>query len=81
MGEICHTRLIRLNLTLETLTLILRPKSAIFSGGFRPRIRVRVSGPTFNTLFKVRVRFRVISGYDVMLNMSTGVYTKLQTLV
>ena len=36
---------------------------------------------TFNTLFMVRVRVRVISGSDVMLNMSTGVYTKLQTLV
>ena len=37
------------------------------------RIRVRVSGPTFDTLFMVRVRVRVISGYDVTLNMSTPV--------
>ena len=33
--------------------------------------RVRVSGPTFDTLFMVRVRVRVISGYDVTFNMST----------
>ena len=37
------------------------------------RIRVRVSGPTFDTLFMVRVRVRVICGYDVTLNMSTPV--------
>ena len=36
-------------------------------------IRVRVSGPTFDTLFMVRVRIRVICGCDVMLNMSTEV--------
>ena len=44
------------------------------------RIRVRVSGPTFNTLFMVRVRVRVISGYDVTLNMSTAVRIILQTV-
>ena len=45
-------------------------------------IRVRVSGPTFNIFFmvRVRVRFRVICGYDVMLNMSTAVRIKLQTV-
>ena len=37
------------------------------------RIKVWVSGPTFDTLFMVRVRVRVISGYDVTLNMSTPV--------
>ena len=36
-------------------------------------IRVRVSGPTFDILFMVRVRFRVICGCDVMLDMSTAV--------
>ena len=44
------------------------------------RIRVRVSGPTFNTLFMVRVRVRVISGYDVMLNMCTAVRTNFKLL-
>ena len=44
------------------------------------RIRVRVSGPTFNTLFMVRVRVRVISGYDVKLNMCTAVRIILQTV-
>ena len=43
------------------------------------RIRVRVSGPIFDTLFMVRVRVRVISGYDVTLNMSTAVRIKLQS--
>ena len=43
-------------------------------------IRVRVSGPTFNALFMVRVRVRVISGYDVNLNMFRAVRIILQTL-
>ena len=71
---------VRVRPTLETLTLILRPQSAIFSGGLCFRIRVRVSGPTFNTLFMVRVRVRVISGYDVNLNMFRAVRIILQTL-
>ena len=45
------------------------------------RIRVRVSGPTFNTLFMVRVRVRVISYCDVTFNMSTGVPIKLQAVM
>ena len=36
-------------------------------------------GATFNTLFMVRASFRVISGCDVILNMSTGAAIKLQT--
>ena len=45
--------------------------------GFRIRIRVRVSGPTFDTLFMVRVRVRVICGYDVIINMCTAVRINL----
>ena len=41
------------------------------------RITDRVSGPTFNIFFMVWVRFRVIYGYDVILNMSTAVGIKL----
>ena len=48
---------------------------------FNPRIRVRVSGRTFNTLYMVRVRFRAILGYGVIINTSTGAHTKLQTAV
>ena len=44
-------------------------------------IRVRVSGPTFRTFFMVRVRVRVISSCDVMLNMFIAVRIKLQTVV
>ena len=46
-------------------------------------IRVRVSGPTFNTLFMVRVRVRVkvLSGCDVTFNVSTGLPIKLQTVM
>ena len=43
------------------------------------RIRVRVSGPTFNVLLMVRVRVRVECGYDVTLNMSTAARVVLQT--
>ena len=43
-------------------------------------IRIRVSDSTFNTLYMVRLRFRVISGYDVTLNMSTAVRIILQTV-
>ena len=43
-------------------------------------MKVRVSGPTFNTLFMVRVsvRVRIISAYDVTLNISTAMCVKLQ---
>ena len=34
---------------------------------------------SFNTLFMVRVRVKVISGCDVTLNMSTAVRIKVQT--
>ena len=44
---------------------------------FDCRIRVRVSGPTFDTLFMVRVRVRVICGYDVIINMCTAVRINL----
>ena len=44
-------------------------------------IRVRVSGPKFDTLFMVRVGIRVILGYDVIVNTCTGVNTKLQTAI
>ena len=37
------------------------------------RIKVNVLGPSCDTLFMVRVRIRVISGYDVTLNISTPV--------
>ena len=43
-------------------------------------IRVRVLGPTFNTIFMVGVRFRVIKAYDVTLNMSTAVRIILQSV-
>ena len=39
------------------------------------RVRIidnRVSGPKFRALFMVRVRFRVISGYDVIINICTA---------
>ena len=38
-------------------------------------------GPTFDTLFIVRVRFRVIIGYDVTLNISTAVSIILQSVM
>ena len=57
---------------LETLTLILWPKSAVFLGVFRHRFRVRVSDSKFRALFMVRVRDRVISGYDVMIDICTA---------
>ena len=41
-------------------------------------IKVKFSGPKFDTLFKVRVTVRVISVYDVTLNMSTAVPIKPQ---
>ena len=44
------------------------------------RIRVRVSGPIFNAIFMVRVRVRVINGYDVKLNMCTAVRIILQSV-
>ena len=47
---------------------------------FKVRVRVRVSGPTFDTLCMVRVRFRVIIGYGVTLNMSTAIGIQLQTV-
>ena len=56
-----------LNLEPETLTLILQPKSASYLKYFSFTIRVRVSGPTFNTLFMVRVRVRVILNCDVTI--------------
>ena len=43
---------VRVRLHIEILTLIPRPQSA-----------VRVLGPIFNTLFTVRVKVRLISGY------------------
>ena len=42
-------------------------------------IRVRVSGPTFNNIFIVRIKVIVISVCDVTLNMHTAVGIKLQT--
>ena len=66
---------VRVRLNLKTLTLNLKPQSAVLLGGFR--IRIRVSGPTFRTLFIVRVRVRVISGCDVIINMCTAVSIKL----
>ena len=71
---------VRVRLKLETLTLILQSQSAQKDGGFMCRIRVRVLGPTFDTLFMVMVRVRVIFGYDVTLDMSTAVRIKLHTL-
>ena len=38
-------------------------------------------GHSFNTLFIVRVRVRVICGYDIKLNMSTAVSIILPTVV
>ena len=66
-----------MRLTLETLTLILRPLSD-FPECVNLRIMVKVSGPTFNIFFMVWVRVGVIYGYDVMLKMSTAVRIKLQ---
>ena len=40
-----------------------------------------MSGPTFNTIFMVMVRVRVISGCDVTLNISTAVRIKLQIVL
>ena len=42
------------------------------------RIRLRIFGPTFNTLYIIRVRVRVISGYDVKMSMCTAVLIILQ---
>ena len=39
----------------------------------------KVSAPIFHTLFVVRVRFRVKSGYHFALNMSTAAHIMLQT--
>ena len=68
---------VRLRLNLETLTLILKPQSAVFLGGYLLVIRFRVSGPTYNIFFMVWIRVRVICGYDVILNMSTAVRIQL----
>ena len=70
----------RVRLKIEILALILKPQSAVFWGYCECRIRVRVSGPN-NTLFMVRVRFRVISGCGHMLKMSTAVPIKLQSVL
>ena len=43
----------------------------------RIRIRVRVLGPTFDTLFMLRVSVRVICCYDVIINMCTPVRSNL----
>ena len=74
---------VRVRLKLESLTLIPRPQSAVFFSGLYPTDMVRVSVPTFNTFFmvRVRVRVRVILVYDVIIDTYTGTYTKLQTLV
>ena len=70
-----------MRLKLETLTLILNPQSAVFLADRDYWIRVMVSGPIFNTLFRFRVRVRVIIGYDVTFNISTGVRIKLQIVM
>ena len=44
------------------------------------KIRVQVLRHDFNAFFIVRVRFRVINGYDIVYNMSTAVRIKLQTV-
>ena len=72
---------VRVGLNLETLTLILKPQSSVFLGRLKSRIKIGVSGPIFDTIFMVRVRARVISGYDVTLNISTAVRIQLQTVV
>ena len=71
---------VRVRLKLETLSLILKPQSVIFFGVLMYSIRVKVSGPTLHILFMVMVIFRVISGYDVTLDLSTAVRIQLQTV-
>ena len=44
------------------------------------RVRIRVLGPIFRTLFMVRVRVRIIIGYETTLNMSTAVRIILRTV-
>ena len=54
---------------LETLTVILKPQSVVFWADYDFRNKFRVSGPTFNTFFMIRVRVKIISGCDVTLNI------------
>ena len=44
-------------------------------------MRVKVFGPIFRILFmvSVRVRVRVISGYNVIINMCTAVHIQIRT--
>ena len=76
-----YEAVVRVWLNLEILTLILKKQSAIFLGNRDLRNGVKFSGPIFDTLFMVRVIFRVICCYDVILNMSTAVRIKLQNVV
>ena len=46
----------------------------------RPSLRKGAIACAFNTLFMVGVRVRLISGYDVTLNVSTAVAIMLQTV-
>ena len=55
---------IRVRLNVERLTLILKPQSVVFLGGFSLKSKIRVSVPIFNTLLWVRVKVRVKNGYD-----------------
>ena len=70
---------VRVRLNLEILILILKPQSALFLGMLCSRIRVRVLKPMFDFLFMVRVSFRVMSGYEVKLKVSTAVAIQLQS--
>ena len=45
------------------------------------KVAVRVSVPIFDTLFMVRFRVSLTSGYGVTLNMSTAVRIQLLTVV
>ena len=77
VGPFQFTVAVRVRLNLETLTLILKPQSAILLG-VEKKIKVRVWGLILEP-FIVRVTLKVISGCDVPFNMSTAVAIKLQT--
>ena len=59
-------------LYLETVTLFVRPPTAVSLGVVEIDKRARVSSPKIGTIFLFRVMFSVISGYDVIINMCTA---------
>ena len=70
---------VRLGINLETLSLIPIPQSDVYFGKLHSGIRLRDSGPTFNSIFIFRDRVRLILDYDVIIHTCAGANAKQQT--